>query len=137
MDTKENVIIYSDGGCSPNPGTGSWAAVFISGSRVVKEISGRETDTTNQRMELTAVVRALESLESKCSIDLYCDSRYVVRVVTKVAKKLKKNKDLLAILYKLLDQHEVRCHWVKGHSGNQMNERADQLCQKARHQFVS
>lgn len=136
------VLIYTDGACSGNPGPGGWGAVLISKGRE-KEISGGDPQTTNNRMELMAAIAALEALTRPCSIDLHTDSQYVRQGITEwlrgwkargwltADKKPVKNDDL----WKRLDQarlrHEVRWHWVKGHAGHPLNERADSLARAA------
>jgi ribonuclease HI len=132
------VTIYTDGACSGNPGPGGWGAVLLyNGHR--KEISGGEAETTNNRMELTAAIRALEALKRPSTVDLYTDSRYVRDGITQwlagwkakgwrtAAKKPVKNADLWRTLDAAAGEHEVRWHWVKAHVGNPENERADAL----------
>jgi ribonuclease HI len=136
------VDIYTDGACRGNPGPGGWAALLISGDRE-REISGAETLTTNNRMELTAVIRALEALKRPVQGRLYTDSQYVRQgVLTWLAqwkargwktadKKPVKNQDLWQTLDALVQRHELEWHWVKGHSGNLGNERVDALANRA------
>lgn len=131
-------MIYTDGACKGNPGIGGWGAWLRAGEHE-KELCGGEHDTTNNRMELTATIRALETLNVPCTVDIYTDSVYVRDGVTKwmsnwkrnnwrtASKQPVKNKDLWQALDEAIGQHEVDWHWVKGHSGNQGNERADQL----------
>ncbi len=132
------VRIYTDGACSGNPGPGGWGAVLLfNGER--KEISGGEAETTNNRMELTAAIRALEALKRSCAVDLYTDSRYVRDGITQwlanwkakgwrtAAKKPVKNADLWRLLDAKAGEHDVTWHWVKAHAGNPENERADAL----------
>lgn len=131
-------MIYTDGACKGNPGIGGWGAWLRAGEHE-KEMCGGEHDTTNNRMELTATIRALETLNVPCTVDIYTDSVYVRDGVTKwmsnwkrnnwrtASKQPVKNKDLWQALDEAIGQHEVDWHWVKGHSGNQGNERADQL----------
>ena len=133
-----NVVIYTDGACKGNPGIGGWGAWLRAGEHE-KEMCGGEHDTTNNRMELTATIKALETLNVPCTVDMYTDSVYVRDGVTKwmsnwkrnnwrtASKQPVKNKDLWQALDAAIGQHEVHWHWVKGHSGNQGNERADQL----------
>jgi ribonuclease HI len=133
-----NVVIYTDGACKGNPGIGGWGAWLRAGEHE-KEMCGGEHDTTNNRMELTATIKALETLNVPCTVDIYTDSVYVRDGVTKwmsnwkrnnwrtASKQPVKNKDLWQALDEAIGQHEVNWHWVKGHSGNQGNERADQL----------
>ncbi|MCC7259423.1 MAG: ribonuclease HI [Alphaproteobacteria bacterium] len=139
---KKTVTIYTDGACSGNPGPGGWGAVLSHGKHE-KEISGGEKDTTNNRMEMTAVIRALESLKSPCHVLLYTDSRYVMDGVTQWMKNWKargwktadnkpvKNIDLWQELDAALTRHTVKWHWVRGHDGDPMNERADALAVSA------
>jgi ribonuclease HI len=136
------VLIYTDGACSGNPGPGGWGAILIAKGHE-KELSGGDPQTTNNRMELMAAIAALEALTRPCSIDLHTDSQYVRQGITEwlpgwkargwktADKKPVKNDDL----WKRLDQarlrHEVRWHWVKGHAGHPLNERADGLARAA------
>lgn len=138
-----DVTIYTDGGADPNPGPGGWAAVLIdpAGARV-KELSGGEPLSTNNRMELTAAIRALEALERRCQVRLVTDSQYLRLGVTRwlpdwVARGWRRrqgevqNLDLWRRLEELTRRHEVRWDWVKGHSGDRHNERADRLASEA------
>jgi ribonuclease HI len=132
------VEIYTDGACSGNPGPGGWGAILRHG-KTEKELSGGELDTTNNRMELTAAIRALETLKRRCDVDLYTDSKYVMDGITtwlagwksrgwKTAdKKPVKNVDLWEQLDAQVQRHDVKLHWVKGHAGHPENERADEL----------
>lgn len=137
----KQVTIYTDGSCKNNPGPGGWAAVLSYGG-TEKELSGGEPDTTNNRMELTAVIKALSALKERCAVDLYSDSRYVVDGVTKgwAASWRKRgwkksdgkpalNPDLWELLLNQLTQHKVNFIWVKGHADNKYNERCDTLAQ--------
>jgi ribonuclease HI len=128
-----DVLIYTDGACDPNPGPGGWAAILRSGEHQ-KELTGADPDTTNNRMELTAVIRALEALKQPCRVQLHTDSQYVQRGVTEwlagwKAKGWKKvqNRDLWEALDAALQRHTIEWQWVKGHAGDPLNERADQL----------
>lgn len=137
------VTIYSDGGCSPNPGPGGWAALLISGE-FHKEISGGEKATTNNRMELTAACEALESLNQPCDVTFYTDSEYVQRGISEwmagwVRKNWRtstgspvKNQDLWKRLHAATQRHSITWEWVKGHAGHAENERVDQLATEAR-----
>ena len=137
-----DVEIYTDGACRGNPGPGGWAALLISGGHE-REISGAETMTTNNRMELTAVIRALGALKRAVRGKVYTDSQYVRQGVLdwmpnwkargwKTAdKKPVKNQDLWQMLDALAQKHELEWHWVKGHSGNPGNERVDELANRA------
>ena len=140
----KTVEIYTDGACSGNPGPGGWGAILEYRGRE-KELSGAEASTTNNRMELTAVIAALEQLKEPCAVELYSDSKYVVDAITlgwargwrakgwvKPDKKPAKNPELWSRLLDLLDRHEVACHWVKGHADNEKNERCDRLAVAAR-----
>ncbi len=135
---SQTVTIYTDGACSGNPGPGGWGAILRYGE-AEKELSGGEAETTNNRMELMAVIEALGALTRSCSIDLYTDSKYVRDGVTgwlarwkangwkTAAKKPVKNEDLWRLLDEAAQRHQVRWHWVKGHAGHPDNERADAL----------
>lgn len=145
--TTPQVTIYTDGGCVPNPGAGGWGAILIHPNHTEKELYGGMADTTNNRMELTAVIEALRSLKEKHTIELYVDSQYVKNGMTKwmenwIRKKWRtstgspvKNQDLWQVLNMLVDKHEINWHWVKGHAGNVYNERVDQLATKGRGPF--
>ena len=145
--TQEKIIIYTDGGCSPNPGFGGWAAVLISPSHdnYKKEISGAEADSTNNRMELTAVIMALKALNNPSDVEIHTDSKYVKNAFTEgwltnwvrngwksSSKKAVKNIDLWKELLCLSEKHAIEWKWVKGHSNNKYNERCDQLVALAR-----
>lgn len=135
----KKVTIYTDGACSGNPGPGGWGAILSYGS-AEKELSGGEKETTNNRMELTAVITALGMLKEPCAVDLYSDSKYVIDSVTKdwvyswqkkgwrkADKSPALNVDLWEQLLPLLERHQVTFHWVKGHAENEKNNRCDQL----------
>ena len=136
---KKFVEIFTDGACSGNPGPGGWGAVLRFGQRE-KELCGGEADTTNNRMELTAVIEALSALKEPCSVKLTTDSKYVCDAITKgwvyswkqngwkkADKKPALNIDLWEKLLPLLATHEVEFCWVKGHAGHPENERCDTL----------
>lgn len=137
------VVIYTDGGADPNPGPGGWGVVLLHGaSGQVKELSGGEAHTTNNRMEMTAAIRALEALREPCEVELYTDSQYLKNGITKwlpgwvqrgwLRKDGElKNEDLWRRLAELVATHRIRWGWVKGHAGNRYNERADQLATAA------
>ncbi len=137
------VTIYTDGSCLGNPGPGGIGIVLISDSKQ-KEISEGYRLTTNNRMELLAVIRALETLNTRSKVNLYTDSSYVVNALTKgwlrkwqqnnwqlSNKKPAKNIDLWKILLDLNDLHDVTYHWIKGHAGDRNNERCDELAREA------
>lgn len=143
MVAEKGVIeIYTDGACSGNPGPGGWGAVLRWNGHE-KELSGHEDDTTNNRMEMTAVIEALGAIKRSSTVHLYTDSKYVMQGITEwmagwkargwktAAKKPVKNKDLWEALDAALEQHDVRWHWVKGHAGHPENERADKLATDA------
>ncbi|MDX1616887.1 MAG: ribonuclease HI, partial [Candidatus Promineifilaceae bacterium] len=140
--SRERVIIYTDGGADPNPGIGGWAAILRFG-RHEKVLTGNAPNTTNNRMELTAAVEALRALNRSVRVDLHTDSEYLRKGITEwidkwVAKewrqkgKLRANADLWQELLGLTKQHEIEWHWVRGHSGNRLNERVDRLAREAR-----
>ena len=135
----KTVTIYTDGACSGNPGPGGWGAI-LSYQGVEKELSGGHAHTTNNRMELTAVIEALRQLKEPCVVELYSDSKYVIdglqkgwakswqrRGWIKGDKKPALNPDLWEQLLALCDRHEMHYHWVKGHADNPQNNRCDQL----------
>jgi len=135
----KTISIYTDGACSGNPGPGGWGAI-LEWNGNEKELSGGEAQTTNNRMELTAVIRALEALKETCAVELYTDSKYVCDAVTKgwvygwkakgwikADKKPALNVDLWEQLLPLLARHKVTWHWVKGHAENEKNNRCDAL----------
>ena len=135
------VSIWTDGACSGNPGPGGWGVV-LKFNGTVKELSGGEQLTTNNRMELLASIRALEALTRPVAVDLYTDSQYVRGGITEWMKSWKrngwktadkksvKNQDLWEQLDKLIAKHEVAWHWVKGHANDPDNERADELARQ-------
>ncbi len=130
--------MYTDGACRGNPGPGGWGVLLRSGDRE-REICGGDAATTNNRMELTAAIRGLEALKRRCRVVVYTDSEYVRRGIDEwlanwksrgwktAAKKPVKNEDLWRELDELAARHEVDWRWVKGHDGNEGNERADAL----------
>lgn len=137
----KNVVIYTDGACSGNPGPGGWGAI-LSWRGEEREICGGEAETTNNRMELMAAIMALESMKRPMTIKLYTDSVYVRDGITRwingwkakgwktASKKPVKNVDLWQRLDAALQPHEVEWIWVKGHAGNPGNERADELARQ-------
>ena len=142
----KDVTIYTDGACSGNPGPGGWAAVLRYGA-AEKELSGGERETTNNRMELTAVIRALEALKEPCAVTVYTDSQYISRAMTEGwLKKWKaagftkkgglKNAELWRALDGLLQRHEVHFQWVKGHADNEYNNRCDALAVAQRDKYA-
>ena len=139
MSTLKTVTIYTDGACAGNPGPGGWAAILMFGD-VKREFSGGEANTTNNRMELRAVIEALVLLREPCRVELYSDSKYVIDALEKGwAKGWQKrgwmkadktpalNPDLWKALLLLTDKHEMHYHWVKGHADNEYNKRCDKL----------
>ena len=136
---KKQIEIYTDGACSGNPGPGGWGVVLRYGERE-KELSGGENPTTNNRMELTAVIKALEALKESCQISLYTDSKYVSDAFNQgwiyawMKKGWKKadnkpvlNQELWQRLYELWKMHDITLIWVKGHAENRYNNRCDEL----------
>ncbi len=135
----KTVTIYTDGACSGNPGPGGWGAI-LEFNGVEKEISGGEPNTTNNRMELTAVICALQALKEPCIVELYSDSKYVIDALekgwamgwkkrgwVKSDKKPALNADLWEVLLELCQKHSLHYHWVKGHAANPKNNRCDEL----------
>mgnify|MGYP003336105753 CR=1 FL=1 len=135
------VTIYTDGACKGNPGAGGWGA-WLSSDGHEKELFGGEAHTTNNRMELLAVIRALEVLKRRCTVQLHTDSKYVQQGISSWIhgwkkngwrtsdKKPVKNDDLWKRLDELAQQHDIEWLWVKGHAGHEGNERADQLANR-------
>ena len=141
------VTLYTDGACSGNPGPGGWGAI-LEYNGAEKELSGGEENTTNNRMELTAVIRGLQALKEPCIVELYSDSKYVIDAIQKgwavkwrsknwmrTPKEPAKNPDLWERLLNLLEVHDVTFHWVKGHAQNENNNRCDELAVNAWKQF--
>ena len=139
--SKERVIIYTDGGCDPNPGVGGWAVVLQCKGET-KELSGGAPETTNNRMELTAAIEALRALKRPCSIAIHTDSEYVKKGITEWLPQWKrrnwrrkggavKNLDLWQQLDALSEAHDIEWRWVAGHAGVPLNERCDQLASEA------
>ena len=135
----KKATIYTDGACSGNPGAGGWAAIIIDGDNI-KEITGGKKDTTNNVMELTAVVKALESLDGQYEVDLYTDSGYIFDAITKgwlenwkkncwisSTNKLVKNIEIWEQIDSLLNKHKVNMFKVKGHANDEYNNRCDKL----------
>lgn len=143
----KTVTIYTDGACSGNPGPGGWGAILEYQGKE-RELHGGEANTTNNRMELTGVIAALEALNEPCVVELYSDSKYVMDGLSKGwaaswrrngwKKKDKKpalNPDLWERLLQLTERHTVRCHWVKGHAENEKNERCDRMAVEESQKF--
>ncbi|MEM8701338.1 MAG: ribonuclease HI [Pseudomonadota bacterium] len=138
MTAQNRVTIFTDGACSGNPGPGGWGVLLRFGGHE-KELKGGEVETTNNRMELTAAIEALNALKRPCAIDLYTDSTYVRSGIREwlegwkrknwrtSANKPVKNADLWQALDEAQQRHDVTWHWVKGHAGHPDNERADEL----------
>lgn len=139
----DKVIIYTDGACSGNPGPGGWGSILMMGENK-REISGGKKDTTNNVMELTAVIEALKLLKRPCKVDLYSDSAYVVNAFLQnwicgwikngwknSSKEEVKNKELWQELFSLTKIHDVTFHKVKGHADNEYNNRCDELARNA------
>ncbi len=150
MTDPARITIYTDGGCDPNPGPGGWAALLIdeaSGAR--RELSGADPQTTNNRMELTAAIEALRALKRPCVVALFTDSEYLKNGITawmpgwvKKGWRTKKgepvkNSDLWQALYAETQRHQLEWHWVRGHAGDEHNERVDQLATAALQQLTA
>lgn len=142
----KTVLVHTDGACSGNPGPGGWAAILRFGPHE-KAISGGEPETTNNRMELLAVIRALEALREPCRVELYSDSQYVINALEKGwARQWQRNNwqrktgpalnpDLWERLLELSERHELRLHWVRGHADDPYNNRCDVLAVEESHKF--
>ena len=147
MADAPGVVIYTDGACSHNPGPGGWGAILISGTHR-KELSGGEAFTTNNRMELTAAIAALEALKRPSRVELHTDSEYVRNGISQWLAGWKrkgwrtagnepvKNVDLWQRLDSAQARHRVRWHWIKGHAGHVENERADALARAGMGPFL-
>ena len=144
----KTVTIYTDGACSGNPGPGGWGALLCYNG-VEKELSGGAKQTTNNRMELTGVISALQALKEPCIVELYSDSKYVIDALEKgwavswrnrgwikSDKKPALNSDLWEILLKLTEKHQLHYHWVKGHADNEYNNRCDALAVAQRDKYA-
>ncbi|MDE2717883.1 MAG: ribonuclease HI [Chloroflexota bacterium] len=142
----KKVKLYSDGGCRPNPGPGGYGVVLLFGE-YRKELSGGYRNTTNNRMELMASIKGLETLKEKCTVEIHSDSKYVICPLSDGrapqwrangwrlnSREYAKNPDLWERLLELCESHEVTYYWVKGHSGDSENDRCDQLATEARSQ---
>ncbi len=142
----DKVIIHTDGACSGNPGPGGWGAVLQHG-KTVKELKGGAAETTNNQMELTAAIEALNALKRPCAVELHTDSNYVKDGLTKwihgwkkngwrtAAKQPVKNVELWKALDSAVERHTIDWRWVKGHAGDEMNERADTLANEGMEPF--
>lgn len=142
------VQIYTDGACRGNPGPGGWAALLIAGKER-KELSGAESLTTNNRMELMAAISGLSALKRRCSVKLYTDSKYVLQGLTEwlpqwkargwrtAAREPVKNKDLWEMLDVAAAAQDIEWHWVRGHSGDEGNEHVDALANQAIDQLLT
>ena len=138
------VVIYTDGGADPNPGVGGWAAIIRPAGGPEQVLTGGEPQTTNNRMEITAALRALEALPGPAQVELHTDSQYLRKGITEwlpawqrrgwktAAGKPVLNEDLWRALWPLVQRHDIRWHWVAGHRGEPLNERADALAREAR-----
>ena len=147
MKGGERVVIHTDGACSGNPGPGGWGAV-LAFDGAEKELFGGAPATTNNRMELTAAIEALSALKRPCKVDLYTDSEYLRNGITGWIKGWKrngwrtaartpvKNAEMWQALDRLIAAHDVTWHWVRGHSGHDLNERADALARKGMAPFL-
>ena len=147
MSRGPKVVIHTDGACSGNPGPGGWGAILESGPHR-KEVKGGEAMTTNNRMELTAAIEALEALKGPSDVELYTDSNYLRGGITSWIKDWKrngwrtadkkpvKNVELWQRLEQAEDSHTVAWHWVKGHDGHEENERADELAREGMAPFL-
>lgn len=143
----KEILLYTDGACSGNPGAGGWAAILIY-KKKIKKISGCQSDTTNNRMELMAAIKGLEALNEKCKVSLYTDSMYLKDGITKWIinwrknnwrtsnKKPVKNMDLWQQLELVVQNHEVVWHWVKGHGEDKYNIMVDELAVLARNKTI-
>lgn len=142
MTASPPVEIWTDGACSGNPGPGGWGAILVWGE-MRREMSGAEPDTTNNRMELQAAIAALQALKRSCHVVIHTDSQYVKGGITgwifgwkrngwrTADKKPVKNAELWQALDEAVSRHQVEWRWVKGHAGDPMNERADELAREA------
>ena len=144
----KTVTLYTDGACSGNPGPGGWAAI-LRYKEIERVLSGGEAQTTNNRMELTAVIQGLEALKEPCAVELWSDSKYVIDALDKgwarawqkkgwikSDKKPALNVDLWERLLALADTHSLHCHWVKGHDENEYNNRCDALAVAEREKYA-
>lgn len=142
----KKIVVYTDGACRGNPGPGGWG-VLLRYDKHEKELYGAEADTTNNRMELMAAIKAIEAVTECCVIELWTDSQYVQKGITEwlpnwkarnwrtANRKPVKNADLWQHLEQVVESHQVSWHWVRGHSGHPDNERADELANRAIDEF--
>jgi ribonuclease HI len=142
LSERPHVVVHTDGACSGNPGPGGWGAILQSGAHE-KELKGGDPHTTNNRMELMAAIAALEALKKPSMVEMHTDSQYVQNGISQwihgwkrngwrtADKKPVNNVDLCKRLDAALERHEVRWHWVRGHAGHELNERADRLAVEA------
>ncbi len=145
---QQSITLYTDGGCDPNPGPGGWGVVMVYGAEM-RELSGREPHTTNNRMELTAAIHGLKALKRPCTVRVYTDSQYLRQGMTSWVNGWQRNgwrtrtgqpvenQDLWQQLLTLTARHEVTWQWIRGHQGHPLNERADALATAARQQRSS
>ena len=146
---KKQVTIYTDGACDPNPGIGGWAAILLFND-IERELTGGNRESTNNRMELTAVIEALKQLKEPCAVTLITDSEYVKNAFTQgwlknwiargwktADKKPVKNQDLWQELVTQTALHELEWRWVRGHNGDELNDRCDQLAVAARKKIAA
>ncbi len=148
-DDLPHVTIYTDGGCSPNPGPGGWGALLIAANGVTKELSGAERHTTNNRMELTAAIEALRALKRPCQVTLRTDSEYLRRGISewlpawiahnwqRKGNKPVENEDLWRALYQASQRHAIQWEWVRGHADDEYNERVHTLATRARERLLA
>ncbi len=140
-ESEDRVVIYTDGGCVPNPGVGGWGAILIYKGKV-RELSGSHPDTTNNRMEMTAAISSLSALKRPCKVAIHTDSEYLKKGITEWLPGWKrknwtrkggeiKNVDLWKALDAVASQHDIQWRWVKGHAGVHYNERCDVLASEA------
>lgn len=146
--SEPHVVVHTDGACSGNPGPGGWGAILEAGSHR-REIKGGETETTNNRMEMTAAIEALDALKGPSDVDLFTDSSYLRGGITNwikgwkkngwrtAARKPVKNVELWQRLEQAEERHTVRWHWLKGHVGHDENERADELAREGMEPFLT
>lgn len=142
----KKLTLYTDGACSGNPGPGGWACILIYGGHE-KELSGGAAETTNNRMEMTAALEGLKALKRPCKVEFYTDSNYLKDGVTQwlagwkkrgwktATKKPVKNQDIWEQLDQVIQNHQIEWHWVKGHAGDEYNERCDELAREALEEF--